>query len=165
MRIYGVTGWKNAGKTTLTAALVREITGRGFTVSTLKHAHHGLEIDHEGRDSFRHREAGAQEVLVASPTRWALMAELRGASEPAFPELLARLSPADLVLVEGWKHEAHPKVEAWRPEIGRPPLAAENPTIRAVAATAPPPETGRPVLPLDDPAAVADFILRETGLA
>jgi molybdopterin-guanine dinucleotide biosynthesis protein MobB len=165
MKIYGVVGWKNAGKTTLVAALVREIAARGLSVSTLKHAHHGLEVDHEGRDSFRHREAGAREVLVASPTRWALMAELRGAPEPDFPELLARLSPVDLALVEGWKREAHPKIEAWRAEIGRAPLALEDRTIRAIAAQGAPEGVAQPVLPLDDIGAVADFILRETGFA
>jgi molybdopterin-guanine dinucleotide biosynthesis protein MobB len=164
MKIYGVVGWKNAGKTTLVEALVREIAGRGVSVSTLKHAHHGLEVDHEGRDSFRHRAAGAREVLVAAPTRWALMAELRGAPEPAFPALLAKLAPVDLVLVEGWKGEAHPKVEAWRAATGRAPLALENPTVRAIASPDPAPGVTLPMLPLDDAAAVADFILRETGL-
>jgi len=164
MRIYGVTGWKNTGKTGLVERLVAEITGRGLTVSTLKHAHHATEIDHPGRDSYRHREAGAQEVLVASPQRWALMHELRGAPEPPFEDLVARLSPVDLVLVEGYKRGPHPKVEAHRAEVGRDLLARENPTIRAVASDARPTGLSVPLFHLDDTAAIADFILTEVGL-
>ncbi|MRH21961.1 molybdopterin-guanine dinucleotide biosynthesis protein B [Rhodovulum strictum] len=165
MRVYGVTGWKNTGKTHLMERLVAEIAGRGLAVSTVKHAHHDAEIDHPGTDSFRHRAAGAREVVLASPRRWALMAELRGAEEPPLEALLARLSPVDLVLVEGYKRAPHPKIEAWRAAAGRPLLAGQNPTIRAIAADAPPPDAGAlPVLGLDDTAAIADFILREVGL-
>lgn len=164
MRVYGVTGWKNSGKTHLMERLVAEITGRGFTVSTVKHAHHATEIDHEGRDSWRHRQAGAHEVLVASPVRWALMHELRGAPEPPLAGLLARLSPVDLVLVEGYKREPHPKIEAHRRETGRPLLAPENPTIHAVASNAAPEGLAVPVLDLDDTAGIAAFVLREVGL-
>ncbi len=164
MRVYGVTGWKNCGKTTLMERLVEEITGRGFSVSTVKHAHHATEIDHEGRDSYRHREAGAREVLVASPVRWALMHELRGVQEPPLTELLAKLSPVHLVLVEGYKRESHPKIEAHRAETGRPLLAFENPTVRAVASDATPEGLPVPVFDLNDTAAIADFILREVGL-
>lgn len=163
MKLYGVTGWKNAGKTTLVERLVTEIAGRGFSVSTLKHAHHAFDVDHEGRDSWRHRRAGAREVLVSSGARWALMAELRGAPEPPLEALLAKLAPVDLVLVEGWKRDRHPKVECWRAATGRPLIAPEDPTVRAVASDDAP-EVAIPVLPLSDPAAVADFILRETGL-
>ncbi len=164
MRVYGVTGWKNSGKTHLMERLVTEITGRGFSVSTVKHAHHATEIDHPGRDSFRHREAGAREVMVASPVRWALMHELRGAGEPPLAELLAKLSPVDLVLVEGYKRERHPKVEAHRAATGRPLLAPDNPTVRAVASDSAHPGLALPVLDLDDTAAIADFILGEVGL-
>jgi len=169
MRLYGVTGWKNSGKTGLMERLVTEITGRGVTVSTVKHAHHATEIDRPGRDSHRHRTAGAREVLVASPVRWALMHELRGAPEPQLEQLLARLTPVDLVLIEGYKRAPHPKVEAHRPESGHGLLAPENPTVRAVASTAPrdhPALAGLsvPVLSLDDTAAIANFILREVGL-
>jgi molybdopterin-guanine dinucleotide biosynthesis protein MobB len=163
MRVYGITGWKNAGKTTLTERLVAEITARGFTVSTLKHAHHDTDVDHPGRDSFRHRQAGAAQVIVSSPARWALMTELRGAAEPSMEELIARLDPVDLVLVEGYKRAPHPKVEAHRVETGRPLLAPENPTVRAVASNGAP-EVGVPLFHLDDIPAIADFILREVGL-
>ncbi|WP_170327224.1 molybdopterin-guanine dinucleotide biosynthesis protein B [Ruegeria arenilitoris] len=163
MRIYGVTGWKNAGKTGLMERLVTEITGRGFTVSTLKHAHHSVDVDQPGTDSYRHRIAGASEVLLASGQRIAIMQELRGASEPSLDELLARLSPVDLVLIEGFKREAHPKVEAFRAEANNPLMAPENTTIRAVASDTPL-TLDCPVFDLDDTAAIADFILQEVGL-
>ncbi|ARE41842.1 Molybdopterin-guanine dinucleotide biosynthesis protein MobB [Rhodovulum sp. P5] len=163
MKLYGITGWKNSGKTGLMERLVTEITGRGLTVSTVKHAHHATEIDHPGRDSYRHRQAGAVEVLVASPLRWALMHELRGAEEPPLADLLAHLSPVDLVLIEGYKTAPHPKVEAHRAATGQPLLANDNPTIRAVASNAAP-DTPVPVLPLDDTGAIAEFILAEVGL-
>jgi len=164
VRVYGVTGWKNAGKTGLMERLVAEITGRGITVSTVKHAHHSTDVDQPGRDSHRHREAGAREVMLASPNRWALMHELRGADEPPLEELLARLSPVDLVLVEGFKRGDHPKIEAHRAETGKPLLAEENPSVRAVAADTPQPGCALPVFDLDDTGAIADFILREVGL-
>ncbi|KUF10921.1 molybdopterin-guanine dinucleotide biosynthesis protein B [Pseudoponticoccus marisrubri] len=160
MRVYGVTGWKNSGKTTLVERLVGEITGRGLTVSTVKHAHHATDIDQPGRDSHRHRQAGARQVLLATPHRWALMEELRGAPEPPLEDLLTRLSPVDLVLVEGYKSAAHPKIEAHRAATGRGLLAPDNPTIRAVASDAPV-ETALPRFDLDDIAGIADFILSE----
>lgn len=163
MKLYGVTGYKNAGKTGLMERLVTEIASRGFTVSTVKHAHHATDIDHEGRDSYRHRQAGAGQVLVSSPVRWALMTELRGAQEPSLDDLLARLNPVDLVLIEGYKSAPHPKVEAHRSETGRPLLAPENPTIRAVASNAQP-DVACPLFALDDTAAIAGFILSEVGL-
>ncbi|MFC4671090.1 molybdopterin-guanine dinucleotide biosynthesis protein B [Seohaeicola nanhaiensis] len=163
MRLYGVTGWKNAGKTTLMERLVSEITGRGFSVSTVKHAHHAFDVDHPGRDSWRHREAGAREVLVASHARVALMTELRGAPEPPLEELLARLAPVDLVLIEGYKRERHPKVEAFRAVTGSPLIAREDASIRAVAADVAV-ALDRPVFALDDIAGIAGFILREVGL-
>lgn len=163
MRLYGVAGWKNAGKTGLMERLVAEITRRGFTVSTVKHAHHSFDVDHPGKDSFRHREAGAAEVLLASRNRVALMQELRDAPEPPLSELLARLRPVDLVLVEGYKRDAHPKVEAHRAATGNPLIAPEDPTIRAVASDVPL-SLDRPVFDLNDTAAIADFILSEVGL-
>lgn len=164
MRVYGVTGWKNTGKTGLVERLVTEISARGFSVSTLKHAHHATEIDQPGRDSYRHREAGAREVLVASPNRWALMHELRGADEPPMEELLAKMSPVDLVIIEGYKRGPHPKVETHRAEAGRDLLAPENPTIRAVASDSAHDGLSVPVFDLNDTKAIADFILAEVGL-
>lgn len=170
MKVYGVTGWKNTGKTGLVERLVTEMVARGLTVSTVKHAHHETEIDHPGRDSYRHRQAGAQQVLVSSPARWALMEELRGAPEPPLEDLLARMSPVDLVLIEGYKRAPHPKIEAHRLETGRTLLAPGNASVRAVASDALPGDMALngvdvPVLPLDDTAAIADFILRDLGLA
>ncbi|MEP1200403.1 molybdopterin-guanine dinucleotide biosynthesis protein B [Tateyamaria sp.] len=163
MRIYGVVGWKNAGKTGLMERLVTEITSRGINVSTVKHAHHTFDVDHPGKDSHRHRVAGASEVLLASRNRIALMQELRGADEPPLEALLARLSPVDLVLVEGYKRDAHPKVEAHRAETGNPLIAPGDPTIRAVASDTHL-ELDRPVFDLNDTRSVADFILTEVGL-
>jgi len=169
MRVFGIAGWKNTGKTTLTERLVAEFCARGLSVSTVKHAHHDAEIDHPGRDSHRHRIAGARQVLMSSPRRWALMTELRGAPEPGLEALLARLDPCDLVLVEGFKRAAHPKVEAHRPEAGRDLLARGDATVRAVASTLPAGDAlfvglGVPVLALDDVARIADLIAREVGL-
>ena len=164
MRVYGVVGWKNTGKTDLVERLVAEITRRGFVVSTVKHAHHGFDVDQPGRDSHRHREAGAQEVLLASGRRWALMHELRGAPEPAFDDLLPRLSPADLVLVEGYKGAGHPKLETYRRAAGRPLLAMTDRTVRAVASDTTHDGLPVPLLDLDDTVAIADFVLREVGL-
>ncbi|WP_170385688.1 molybdopterin-guanine dinucleotide biosynthesis protein B [Ruegeria atlantica] len=163
MRVYGVTGWKNAGKTGLMERLVAEITRRGFTVSTLKHAHHRVDVDQEGTDSYRHRLAGASEVLLASGQRIALMQELRGAPEPSLEDLLGRLSPVDLVLIEGFKREAHPKVEAFRAEVGNALMAPENTTIRAVASDTPL-NVKVPVFDLNDTESIANFILQEVGL-
>ncbi|WP_424832341.1 molybdopterin-guanine dinucleotide biosynthesis protein B [Ruegeria sp.] len=163
MRVYGVTGWKNAGKTGLMERLVADITGRGFTVSTIKHAHHNVDVDHPGTDSYRHRVAGASEVVLASSGRVALIRELRGADEPRLQDLLARMSPVDLVLIEGYKREPHPKVEAFRSEAGNPLIAPGNDSIRAIASDIPM-DSDRPVFDLNDTSGIADFILEEVGL-
>lgn len=163
MRLYGVVGWKNAGKTGLMERLVTEITGRGVTVSTVKHAHHTFDVDHPGKDSYRHRVAGAREVLLASRNRIALMHELRAEDEPTLSELLTRLSAVDLVLVEGYKRDTHPKIEAHRAVTGNALIAPDDPTIRAVASDVPV-LSDRPVFDLDDTRAIADFILSEVGL-
>ncbi|MFN3937263.1 MAG: molybdopterin-guanine dinucleotide biosynthesis protein B [Gemmobacter sp.] len=163
MIVWGVAGWKNSGKTGLMERLVSELTGRGLRISTVKHAHHATEIDHPGRDSHRHRLAGAAQVIVSSPVRWALMTELRGTPEPALETLLERLAPCDMVLVEGYKRSPHPKVEAHRTATGRPLLAPGNPSVRAVASDGTP-EVPVPRFHLDDTRAIADFILREAGL-
>ncbi len=159
MKIIGLAGWSGSGKTTIVARLVPELIGRGLRVSTIKHAHHAFDIDQPGKDSYVHRMAGATEVLVASANRWALMHELRGAPEPGLDELLARLSPVDLVLVEGFKRHPHPKLEVFRRGNGKPLLATEDPHIVAVASDGPVPETERPVLDIDNVAAIADFVL------
>ncbi len=164
MKVYGVVGWKNSGKTTLMEKLVAEMRRRGLTVSTVKHAHHVFDVDQPGKDSHRHREAGAGEVLLASRRRWALMHELRDEEEPTLEALLAKLAPADIVLVEGYKRDAHPKIEAFRAETGRDLIARDDPTVRAVATNDPIEGLALPLLPLDDAAAVADFILAELGL-
>lgn len=162
MRVYGVIGWKNSGKTSLMERLVSEITGRGFSVSTVKHVHHSVDLDQPGKDTFRHRAAGAREVVLASADRFALMVEHRG-PEPELPAILARLAPVDLVLVEGYKRDAHPKVEVWRAETGQALIQPQDPLVRAVATDAAI-AVPVPVLDLNDTRAVADFILREVGL-
>ncbi len=163
MRIYGIVGYKNAGKTGLMERLVTEITDRGFSVSTLKHAHHTFDVDQPGKDSYRHRTAGAQQVLLASRARWALMTEIQDAKEPPLADLLTRLDPVDLVLVEGYKRDGHPKVEAHRAETGNPLIARDDQTVRAVASDTAL-DLHRPVFDLNDTTAIADFILSEVGL-
>lgn len=162
MRLFGITGWKNTGKTGLTTRLVAAFTARGMTVSTLKHAHHSVDVDQPGTDSYRHREAGAQQVLLASQNRWALMTELGGAPEPDLQQLLARMAPVDLILVEGFKRQAHAKIETHRASARQPLIAPHDPTIRAVASDSPL-SLDRPVFDLDDTASIADFILSETA--
>lgn len=164
MNIYGIVGWKNSGKTTLVERLVIEITGRGFTVSTVKHAHHTFDVDHEGKDSHRHRSAGAREVLLASRNRWALMHENRGEPEMPLSEFLKKLAPVDLVLIEGYKRDKHPKVEAHRAETKQGLLASEDATVKAVAANYTIEGLTVPQFDLDDVSAIASYILREVGL-
>ena len=164
-KIFGLAGWKNSGKTVLAVRLVNELVARGYRISTIKHAHHDFDIDKIGADSWRHREAGAHEVTIVSGTRYAIMHELRGAPEPSFEEILARLAPCDLVLIEGYKREPIPKIEARRLEsANRTPLAPEDPYIAAIAADHPVTDTTLPVFDLDDTAAIADFVVAITGL-
>jgi molybdopterin-guanine dinucleotide biosynthesis protein B len=165
-KIFGIAGWKNSGKTGLAVRLVTEFTGRGYRVSTIKHAHHDFDIDKVGADSFRHREAGAHEVALVSGTRYAIMHEMRGAPEPSFEEILARLAPCDLILIEGYKREPIPKIEARRiAAANREPLAPHDPHIVAIAADHAVEDTGLPVFDLDDTLAIADFIAAKVGLA
>jgi molybdopterin-guanine dinucleotide biosynthesis protein B len=154
-------GWSGAGKTTLLARLLPELVRRGLTVSTIKHAHHAFDIDKPGKDSWVHREAGASEVLISSANRFALMHELRGAPEPGLEDLLARLSPVDLVVVEGFKRGSHPKLEVFRAENGKPPLYPDDPAIVGIASDVKLPDAPVPVLDLDDVGAIADLVLRE----
>jgi molybdopterin-guanine dinucleotide biosynthesis protein B len=163
VKIYGVVGWKNSGKTTLMERLVAEVARRGLTVSTIKHAHHVFDVDQPGKDSYRHREAGASEVLISSRKRFALMHEVRDGAEPEVDDLIARLAPVDLVLIEGYKRGGHPKVEAHRAATGQDLIAREDPTVRLVASNDPV-EVSQPVLPLDDHSAIVNFILKDTGL-
>lgn len=164
MKVYGVTGWKNTGKTWLVARLVTEFTARGLSVSTIKHAHHDLDLDTQGSDSHRHREAGAQEVLLASPSRTAILREMRDRPEPTLEDLCARLAPVDLVLVEGYKRLPHPKIETYRAGTGEAPRAGGDASIRAVATDVALGDPGKPVFDLDDVAGIADFIAGEVGL-
>lgn len=160
MRIFGLAGWSGSGKTTLMTALIPEFASRGITVSTVKHAHHAFDIDQPGKDSWRHRQAGAREVMVASDHRWALMHELRGAPEPSLDELLRRMSTVDLVLIEGFKRHAHPKLEVYRTSLGKPLLHPEDPFVVGIASNESMAEFSVPWLPLSDAGAIANFILR-----
>lgn len=164
-RVFGITGWKNTGKTTLVVKLVEELVRRKWRVSTIKHAHHDFDIDVEGTDSWKHRKAGAGEVAIVSDRRWALMHELEGGDEPALEEIIARLAPCDLVLVEGYKRESHKKIEARRIE-GRngERLTATDPNIVAVASDMAVLNETVPVFDINDIAALADFIELQTGL-
>jgi len=160
MRVFGLAGWSGSGKTTLLEQLLPILTQQhGLKVSTIKHAHHEFDIDQPGKDSWRHRQVGASEVLVSSARRWALIHELRGAREPTLDELLAHLNPVDLVLVEGFKRDPIPKLEIYRPSQGRAPLASEDPHIVAIASDEPVTNLALPCLLLDDVAAIARFIV------
>ena len=164
MRAFGLAGWSGSGKTTLMEHLLPELTGRGITVSTVKHAHHDFDVDQPGKDSWQHRQAGATEVLVASDRRWALMHELRGMPEPGLLDLVHHMSPVDLLLVEGFKRHPMPKLEIYRASLGKAPLWPEDPSVRAIATNEPLPEAWRnrcrlPVLDLDTIGPIADFIL------
>ena len=164
MKLIGVAGFKNAGKTTLVEKLVRELTSRGHKISTVKHAHHSFDIDHEGRDSFRHRKAGAIEVAVVSRQRWALIHELRDEAEPPLEAVLARLSPCDLVIIEGYKRDSHDKIEVRSLALDHPKLEGSDPTVVAIAANGPVSGARVPVFDRDDVAALASFIEIHMGL-
>ena len=158
MKVIGIAGWSGAGKTTLLTRVIPRLTARGLRVSTIKHAHHAFDVDQPGKDSHTHRAAGATEVLVSSANRFALMHELRGEPEPTLGALLERLSPVDLVLVEGFKREMHPKLEVFRASVGKPLLAPDDPNIVAIASDGP--VAARvPVVSLDDIEAVAEILV------
>ncbi|HUB97109.1 MAG TPA: molybdopterin-guanine dinucleotide biosynthesis protein B [Stellaceae bacterium] len=158
-RIFGLAGWSGSGKTTLVTRLIPTLVARGLTVSTVKHAHHAFDIDQPGKDSWKHREAGAREVMVASQSRWALMHEHRDAPEPGLAELLSHMSPVDLVIVEGFKREPIEKLEIHRPSLGKPLLCVDDPAIVAVASDALLAGLKVPRLDLDDVEAIASFII------
>ena len=162
--IFGISGWSGSGKTTLITRLIPEICGRGLTVSTIKHAHHRFDIDQPGKDSYEHRAAGATEVVVSSARRWAIVHENRDEAEPTLERILATMSPADIVLVEGYKNETHPKIEVHRPAIGTELICRTNDSIVAVAADAAISGLNVPALDLNDAGAVADFVADYCGL-
>ena len=163
MRIFGFAGWSGSGKTTLIEQLIPRFVQRGLRVSLIKHAHHTFDVDQPGKDSYRHRQAGAAEILVTSSRRWVLMHELRGAHEPSFEDQVKRISPCDLLLVEGFKHAPIPKLEGWRKETGEPLLHPNDPHIVAVASDARI-ETKLPLLNLNDVDEIRNFILKKLEL-
>jgi molybdopterin-guanine dinucleotide biosynthesis protein MobB len=167
--VIGVTGWSGSGKTALIVRLIPELASRGYRVATVKHAHHAFDIDTPGKDSYEHRAAGAAEVVVSSAKRWAIMHENRDEAEPALEELLAKLSPVDIVLVEGFKNEAHTKIEVHRPATGSDLICTTNPSIVAVATDAAladgAPARDIAILDLNDTAAIADFVIGHCRLA
>jgi molybdopterin-guanine dinucleotide biosynthesis protein B len=163
LKIFGLAGWSGSGKTTLLEKLIPLFVAQGLRVATVKQTHHDVDLDQPGKDSYRHRAAGASEVLLTSSARWMLLHELRDEAEPALAQHLARLSPCDLVLVEGFKQEAIPKLEIYRPINGKPLLYPQDPHIIAIASDEP--QKGPlPRLDLNDPAAIAGFILRHLDL-
>ena len=161
MRIIGLAGWSGSGKTTLITKVIPVLVGRGLNVATIKHAHHEFDIDKPGKDSWLHREAGASEVIVASSRRWALVHELRGEPEPPLAALLTKLDPADLVIIEGFKRHAHPKLEIYRAVLGKPRIYPEDDCVVAIASDAPLPDAPLPVLMLDDIEAIANVLQAE----
>jgi molybdopterin-guanine dinucleotide biosynthesis adapter protein len=163
MRVIGLAGWSGSGKTTLLTKLIPCLVARGLTVSTLKHAHHGFDVDQPGKDSHSHRIAGATEVLIGSSTRFALVHELRGAPEPALHDLLARMSPVDLVIVEGYKAAPIPKLEVHRAAVGKPLLHPDDNCVVAVASDVPLPKVELPVVSLDDIDTIANIITVESA--
>ena len=165
MKIFGLAGWSGSGKTTLMTRLIPAVVGRGYSVSTVKHAHRGFDIDQRGKDSYEHRAAGANEVMIASAKRWALMHELRADAEPSIHELIARMAPVDLLLVEGFKQADYDKIEVHRVAIGKPLLLPKDPRIVAVASDQAVAGTALPRFDLDDADGIAGFIVAHCGLA
>jgi molybdopterin-guanine dinucleotide biosynthesis protein B len=159
MKVIGLAGWSGAGKTTLLTRVIPHLLNEGLRVSVIKHAHHNFDVDVPGKDSWRHRHAGAEEVMVSSGQRWALMHELRGAAEPRLPELLAKMARVDLVVVEGYKSEPHRKIEVHRAANGKPLLFPEDAGIVGIA-TDTAVETALPTAHLDDIPAIAAMMRR-----
>ena len=164
--VVGITGWKNSGKTTLVCRVVEELTARGYSVSTVKHAHHAFDVDHEGTDSYRHRQAGAIEVALVSGYRWVLMHENQdNEEEPGLAEFLPRMAPRDIIVVEGYKREAFPKIEVRRTEARKhDPLALTDPTVIAIASDHAVDDTDKPVFDIDAISQITDFIVERFGL-
>jgi molybdopterin-guanine dinucleotide biosynthesis adapter protein len=164
MKIFGLAGWSGSGKTTLIVNLIPELVGRGLSVSTMKHAHHDFDIDQPGKDSFEHRQAGASEVMISASKRWALMHEVRKEGEPSVDELIARMTPVDLLLVEGFKWHAHSKMEIHRPTLGKPLLQNNDSDIVAVASDENIEDLTVPVFDLNNIIGIADFIIKKGKL-
>ena len=162
MNVIGIVGWKNSGKTTLATALIRELVNRGLAINAIKHAHHGVDVDQPGTDSYRHREAGAREVILAGGQRFAIMHELRDREEPPMEELLSRLGPCDWVVVEGFKFHSHPKIEVHRKACSKPPIYPDDDSVVAVVTDYPSDFAG-PCFDVNDIPGIADFILRQNG--
>jgi molybdopterin-guanine dinucleotide biosynthesis adapter protein len=158
-RVLGLAGWSGAGKTTLLVKLIPALTARGLRIATIKHAHHEFDVDTPGKDSYEHRKAGASEVIVASARRWVVMHELAGEGEPSLAELLRRVSPCDLILVEGFKRDHHPKLEIHRPALGKPAFYPDDPAIVAVATDGPLAAPHPPRVDLNDIEAVVEVVL------
>jgi molybdopterin-guanine dinucleotide biosynthesis protein B len=158
-KVLGIAGWSGSGKTTLITKLIPLLAARGLRVATLKHAHHAFDVDQPGKDSYEHRKAGASEVIVSSARRWVQMHEIGAGAEATLPELLAKVSPCDLVLVEGFKAERHPKLEVYRATVGQPPLHPQDERIVAVASDQPISGLQIPWVDLNDIPAVADLVL------
>lgn len=165
MKIFGLAGWSGSGKTTLLVRLIPELTRTGLRVSTLKHAHHHFDVDQPGKDSYEHRAAGATEVMVSSANRFALMHELRGRPEPSVEDLIAHMTPVDLLIIEGFKAHAHDKLEVHRPALGKPLLCTDDKRIVALASDAHLNDVTLPQFDLNDVAGIADFIVRHCGVA
>ena len=163
MKIFGLAGWSGSGKTTLIVNLIPELVGRGLSVSTMKHAHHDFDIDQPGKDSYEHRQAGASEVIISASKRWALMHEVRNEGEPCVDDLIARLTPVDLLLVEGFKWHAHAKMEIYRPTLGKPLLQNDDPHIIAVASDQNIEDLSVPVFDLNNVIGIADFIIKKVN--
>lgn len=164
MKVFGIAGWSGSGKTTLIRKLIPALVGRGLRVSTLKHAHHSFDIDTPGKDSYEHRHAGASEVMITSAARWALMHELRDEPEPSVEDLIERMAPVDLLLIEGFKHETYDKLEVHRPSVGKPLLCSEDSQIVALASDTPMDGLVVPTLNLDDIEGITGFIVTHCGL-
>jgi molybdopterin-guanine dinucleotide biosynthesis protein B len=163
MRIIGLAGWSGSGKTTLLAKVIPRIVAKGLKVSTIKHAHHGFDIDQPGKDSHTHRMAGASEVIVSSMRRWAIVHELRGDAELTLAEIFDKITPVDLVIVEGYKREHHPKLEVHRAALGKPLIYPDDRNVVAIACDAPLPTARIPVLHLDEVDAIAEMMLRKAA--
>ncbi len=164
MKIFGMVGWSGSGKTTLLKLLLPELIGRGFRVSTMKHTHHSVDLDQPGKDSYEHRMAGAEEVLITSSTRWALMHELRDSAEPDMDDLITRMTPVDLLLIEGFKHHRHDKMEISRGATGKPLICKDDSSIVAISSDQDHDDLGIPIIDLNDTAAIADFIIAHCRL-